>query len=131
MRNIMFFLCVFLFVFMASCAMPLPAGKPSGTVHGIVTLGPICPVVSDPPDPECLDRAYQPEGQLEVVDDGGHVVQRLSVNADGTFQFEVPSGSYTIVSGEGTRLPYCSSERFSVELESVVELAVFCDTGIR
>ena len=51
-------------VLLAIGLIVLPACTPAtsaslGTIRGTVTAGPVCPVVSDPPDPACADRIVQ------------------------------------------------------------------------
>lgn len=107
----------------------LPTGS---TVTGTVTAGPTCPVVTDPPDPNCGDRPV--EGAVLVVATvDGVEVARTTSDAEGRFALSLAPGSYRLepqpVEGlMGTAAPI----EFSVELGGPsAELLVSYDTGIR
>lgn len=108
---------------------PLP-GAPG--VSGLVTAGPTCPVVTDPPDPSCADRPV--EGAVLVVTTlAGVEVTRTTSDADGRFTFSLAPGAYRLepqpVEGlMGTADPM----EFTVELGvPALDLLVGYDTGIR
>ncbi|MGH2462514.1 MAG: MSCRAMM family protein [Candidatus Limnocylindria bacterium] len=108
-----------------------PVPSPTG-VRGLVTAGPTCPVVTDPPDPSCADRPV--EGAVLVVTTlAGVEVARTTSDVDGSFALSLAPGSYRLepqpVEGlMGTPEPI----EFSVEpgIPSS-ELLVGYDTGIR
>jgi hypothetical protein len=108
---------------------PLPPGS---NVTGIVTAGPTCPVVTDPPDPSCADRPVE-GAVLVVVTPGGVEVARVTSDADGRFAMSLAPGAYRLepqpVGGlMGTAAPI----EFGVELGNpTAELLVSYDTGIR
>ena len=61
-----------------------------------VVAGPTCPVVSDPPDPECADRPVA--GAVIVVqDDEGKEVARVTTDEDGAGSIELAPGAYRLV----------------------------------
>jgi len=101
-------------------------------VRGIVTSGPTCPVVTDPPDPSCADRPVA--GAVLVFRDasGGEVV-RVTAAEDGSFSVELAPGAYRLVAAPveglmGTPAP------MDVGVEAggpMTELIVSYDTGIR
>jgi hypothetical protein len=108
---------------------PLPAD--SG-VSGMVTAGPICPVVTDPPDPSCADRPV--EGAVLVVTTlTGVEVDRTTSDAKGRFALSLAPGTYRLepqpVEGlMGTAAPV----EFTVEPGApALDLAIGYDTGIR
>jgi hypothetical protein len=102
-----------------------------GSIYGMVLLGPTCPVVSDPPDPECADKPYQTELVVTTLDQS-YVIKEFSSDEDGKFYVDVPPGEYAIRSAAAANvLPYCSSDAIEVDVNSGVEVTVFCDTGIR
>ena len=108
---------------------------PSG-VEGTVLLGPTCPVVQDPPDPECADRPYATA--IFVYRTGG-ATPVLIGNSDpqGRFRFHLPPGSYTLIAKgglpaqAGTTLPYCSETSVAVVPGEYTTTLISCDTGIR
>jgi hypothetical protein len=107
---------------------PLPAD--SG-VSGMVTAGPACPVVTDPPDPSCADRPVQ-GAVLVVTTLAGVEVDRTMSDADGRFALSLPTGTFRLepqpVEGlVGTPAPI----EFSVEPGASALVLVAYDTGIR
>jgi hypothetical protein len=108
---------------------PLPAGS---NVTGTVTAGPTCPVVTDPPDPSCADRAVE-GAVLVVATPDGVEVSRATSDADGRFGLSLAPGTYRlepqpVEGGMGTAAPI----EFRVDLGMpTAELIVSYDTGIR
>lgn len=103
-----------------------------GSIYGMVLLGPTCPVVTDPPDPECADKPYKTQLVVTTVDQS-HVIKEFSSDENGEFYVDVPPGKYAIRSAAASNvLPYCSSDStIIVDVNEGVEATVFCDTGIR
>ena len=102
------------------------------TITGIVTAGPVCPVVTDPPDPECEDRPVA--GAEIVVRNGlGDEVARVRSADDGTFSISVATGSYELVPQSveglmGTAAPVRVTVVAGVPGERI---EISYDTGIR
>lgn len=102
-----------------------------GTIIGQVLLGPTCPVMMDPPDPECADKPYATNLVLTTVD-GSRVLKTFSSDVLGKFSVEAPPGKYSIRSAAAANiLPYCQSGPFELSVNDSVEVLVSCDTGIR
>ena len=103
-----------------------------GIILGSVMLGPICPVVQNPPDPNCADIPYQTDLVLTTADQSKDI-QDFSSDNYGRFRLEVPPGGYAIRSAAAANpLPYCaSSDPILVNATGITEVTVFCDTGIR
>jgi hypothetical protein len=108
---------------------PLPPGP---GVTGLVSAGPTCPVVTDPPDPSCADRPV--DGAVLVVTTlDGVEVARTTSDAEGRFNLSLAPGTYRLepqpVEGlMGTAAPI----EFTVQLDAPsAELLVSYDTGIR
>jgi hypothetical protein len=115
-----------------------PAGSNSGIlpfksgVRGTVTLGPICPVIQNPPDPQCADKPYQTTVQVIAI--GSPKSSPFAVvqtNKDGEYIFAIPPGEYALQAVGGKMFPSCALEDIIVQPDvmSVVDLS--CDTGIR
>lgn len=107
-------------------------GKFLGTILGTVSLGPNCPVVSDPPDLECADKPYQTKLEL-VTQDGTKVIKEFSSDKNGKFSIGVGPGKYSIRSKPSDNpFPYCKTDEvISVLPNKLTEVMVLCDTGIR
>lgn len=99
-------------------------------VRGTVSLGPTCPVERMPPDPVCADKPY---ATAVTVYRSGSKQPFIIGNSDanGTFQFSLPPGSYTLTAGSGTMLPRCSSIPLTIAPDAYTTTNISCDTGIR
>ena len=77
---------------LACCQAP----SASQAVSGVVTAGPVCPVVTDPPDPACEDRPVA-GAEIVVRDASGETVGRALTAEDGTFSIALAPGTYELV----------------------------------
>lgn len=101
-------------------------------VRGSVTAGPTCPVVTNPPQPGCDERAVA-GAVLVFTDASGTEVERATSAADGSFLVELAPGAYTLTAQPveglmGTPAP------IEIEVEAgqpMTEVQVSYDTGIR
>jgi len=101
-------------------------------VRGIVTSGPTCPVVTDPPDPSCADRPVA-GAVLIFRDASGGEVARVSSAEDGTFSVELAPGAYRLIA-EPVEGLVGTPEPMDLGVEAggpMTELTVSYDTGIR
>ena len=99
-------------------------------VKGTVSLGPTCPVMRDPPDPQCSDKPY--ETTIQVYRTGsGLVFATGKSDANGAFEISLSPGTYTIAASGGTVLPRCSPAEAVVGQSGYVTVNISCDTGIR
>ena len=94
--------------------------------------GPTCPVVTDPPDPDCADRPVA-GAVLVILDADGDEAARVTSAPDGTFAAALEPGGYRIVPQPVEGLMGTASELdVTVEVgEPSVELSIAYDTGIR
>jgi hypothetical protein len=108
---------------------PLP-GAPG--ISGIATAGPVCPVVTDPPNPACADRPVV-AAVLVVTDLNGSEIARTVTHADGRFSIELAPGAYRLVPQpvEGL-MGTAAAIDVRVEAEGpLTDIQVSYDTGIR
>ena len=108
----------------------------TGILQGKVTIGPLCPVETDPPDPNCqpTEETYK-AWQLAVFSaDGKKQVVELHPNLDGTYETELPVGRYQVdlenrpSSGVGgSNLPAF----IQINAADTTHLDIDIDTGIR
>lgn len=105
-------------------------GKTSG-ITGSVLLGPRCPVMRNPPDPQCADKPYS--ANLEVTtQDGTKVVAQFNSDTQGNFKINVPPGGYMVRSAMTNLYPRCiSNGPVVVKTGEFTNVSVSCDTGIR
>lgn len=108
-------------------AIPTPA---SSGIRGTILLGPTCPVMRDPPDPQCADKPFATT--ILVYRTGSNTVMATGKStANGTFEISLPSGTYTLAVRGGTVLPRCSPVDAVVGQSGYVTANISCDTGIR
>lgn len=101
----------------------------NGGVKGTATIGPICPVEQDPPDQSCADRPYQ--ATVSIKNQVGKVVINSKINADGSFQFDLPPGIYIIENASSSVMPTLSPAQVTVETNKYTEINLQFDSGIR
>jgi hypothetical protein len=110
-----------------------PHGDPPALVVGRVVAGPTCPVVQDPPDPECADRPVA-GAVIVVLDEEGREVTHATSDQRGAFTLELgPGAAYTLVPQPvegllGTAQPV---EVASRDFGERVAVTIVYDTGIR
>ena len=111
---------------MCSCATA--AGQVAVPV--LVRAGPTCPVVTDPPDPECDDRPVA-GAELVVLGGAGRAVARARTDADGRATLSLRPGTYTLRARPVSGLLGTPADQPLVVSERPAELVVVYDTGIR
>jgi hypothetical protein len=104
----------------------------AGGIFGTVLLGPMCPVIENPPDPKCADKPYQTLLVVTTPDDS-RVIKKFRSNGNGMFRVNLAPGQYVIRSEAAAgSLPYCStSETIQVAANRYTEVVIHCDSGIR
>lgn len=99
-------------------------------ITGTVTLGPTCPVMRNPPDPQCADKPYQTGIYVFRASDATHAYAIGKSAADGSFRFSLPPGDYVLGAGE-SNLPHCDHPAVTVGANEYATTTIMCDTGIR
>jgi hypothetical protein len=101
-------------------------------IEGTVLLGPTCPVMRNPPDPQCADKPYS-TALAVTTSDGSETIKTFHSDAAGKFMVELPPGMYSIRSVSGTSmLPRCGVNAVvTVRAGGYSNVTVYCDTGIR
>jgi hypothetical protein len=102
----------------------------SGGVMGVVTIGPTCPVMRNPPEPECADKPY--ETSLVISSSiTGKTVATVRTDADGRYSQELPKGTYVIKAASDVMPPRLQPATFVVDDDIVTVLNLSFDSGIR
>lgn len=93
--------------------------------------GPVCPVVTDPPPPECAPRPVA-DAVIAVTDADGMEVGRAPTGPDGKASFDLVPGEAVVIPQAVKGLPG-TAPRFTVMLIAGQTLQVTADydTGIR
>lgn len=108
-----------------------PVAEVWGSISGTVMLGPTCPVMREPPDPDCADRPYSGKFNL-VKASNEQIVKTFNSDAQGKFSFAVTAGQYIIRPVSVAIFPRCSeSDVIKVGPSANTEVSISCDTGIR
>lgn len=115
----------------AACDVPADSG--GGTIlEGLVVAGPVCPVVTQPPDPNCEDRPVA-GAEIVVRNAAGESVARVRTAEDGTFSVPVGAGRYELLPQPAEGLLGTPGPLEVVVVEGVdpEPVTVVYDTGIR
>lgn len=105
----------------------------NGDVHGIVLLGPACPVEHIPPDPACAPKPYRTTIDIWSLFTGSHY-KSVSNDTSGVFDVSLEPGTYGLAvvhSAVGAIYPRCTEVSISVTAKKSQNVTVNCDTGIR
>ena len=130
-KHILLLLVVTIFLVAACTKIP-----PSGTLKGKVTIGPLCPVERNPPDPSCqpTEETYRAWALAVVEAQSKKEVVVIIPQLDGTFSVQLPPGDYMVdlqksnnAIGKGGGLP------LSVTINDghTTTASINIDTGIR
>jgi hypothetical protein len=105
-----------------------------GLLEGSISIGPLCPVETDPPSPGCLPTAdtYKAYPVGIWTSDGKRKLAQISPVLDGSFSVELVPGQYLIRlekenSIGGSNLPV----EVVITAQEKTILAINIDTGIR
>ena len=107
----------------------------AGFLEGKISIGPICPVEKDPPDPDCLPTAdtYKAYPVSVWTSDGRRKIMQISPELDGSYITDLEPGNYLIVLETGRS--NIGSSNLPVEVtitsDNVTTLNIDIDTGIR
>jgi len=106
-----------------------------GFLQGVISIGPICPVETDPPRPECLPTAetYKAYPVSIWTTDKSRKIVQLNPSLDGSFRAELAAGKYMVMLDKANISIGSSNLPVEVEINSREEtlLNITIDTGIR
>ncbi len=126
-------------VFLTGILFTLSCDKKStqdaGFLEGVISIGPLCPVETDPPDPGCLPTAetYKAYPVSIWTSDGRRKIAQINPALDGSYNIELEPGYYRIVLETGqngigsSNLP---SEVAIISQDKTI-FNINIDTGIR
>jgi len=101
-------------------------------ISGRVFLGPTCPVVQNPPEGECDDRAYVTSVNVVLMGSSKNSLFAIvETDKEGAYRVALPPGKYSLQAVGVNPFPSCSWEIFTVKPNTMHQLDLSCDTGIR
>ncbi len=115
------------------CPTPTTTSKTSmGTIKGKVTVGPICPVERLNSPCPVPPTAYTSREVILYAINGTTEIKKMHFTANGTYGFEVPTGTYIINTpqqgiGGSKDLP----KTLTIKSGETIEFNFSIDTGIR
>jgi len=106
-----------------------------GVLKGKISIGPICPVETIPPDPHCLPtmETYKAWATAVWTLNKKSKIAAINPRLDGTYQIDIPAGNYLIdFAGQtnfvgGSNLP----APISIADGDTTNFNINIDTGIR
>ena len=124
-------------VVLTACGSTADNGNGNGgsverfAVSGVALSGPHCPVVQNPPDPQCADRPVA-DAEIVITNATGDRVDSVRTDADGRFTIPLPAGDYTFTPQPVDGLMGTpSAQSFNAAVASAITLSFDYDTGIR
>jgi hypothetical protein len=109
--------------------------KESGFLEGVISIGPLCPVEKDPPDPGCLPTAetYKAYPVSLWTSNGRRKITQINPALDGSYKVELEPGNYLVILEPGQNRIGSSNLPAEVEIiqQNSVILNIDIDTGIR
>jgi hypothetical protein len=107
-----------------------------GILMGKVSIGPLCPVETDPPDPDCLptEETFKAWPIAVSTANGKRKIVQLHPNPDGTYDVELPVGNYLVnLENQQSYGPGGSNLPVLIEINrsDTTRLDIDIDTGIR
>ena len=107
----------------------------TGFLEGKISIGPICPVETIPPDPRCLPTAetYKAYPVTVWTSNGKTKILQLMPALDGSYQVELMSGNYLVVLDAKQGGPGGSNLPVEITISPAEKtiLNINIDTGIR
>lgn len=109
--------------------------RETGFLEGTISIGPICPVETDPPDPGCLPTAetYKAYPVTIWTSNGGRKIAQINPALDGSYKTELVYGNYLVKLENGQKGPGSSNLPVEVSIipQGEIVLNINIDTGIR
>jgi len=126
---------VFLFGTLLGSGCDKQITQEAGFLEGIISVGPLCPVEKDPPDPDCLPtlETYKAYPVSIWTSNGERRITQVNPALDGSYKVALNPGNYLVILENGQNRIGSSNLPEEVEISSQTEtiLNINIDTGIR
>jgi hypothetical protein len=120
-------------LFISGCEKQI--NQETGFLEGVISIGPLCPVETDPPQPGCLPTAetYKAYPVSIWTSNGRKKVAQINPALDGSFKTELEHGNYLVILGNGQNCIARSNlpVKISIAAKNETVLNIDIDTGIR
>ncbi len=107
----------------------------AGFLEGVISIGPICPAETDPPDPGCLPTAetYKAYPVSIWTANARRKITQINPALDGSYKTELNPGAYLVILGTASNRIGSSNLPVEVTITSQEKtvLNIDIDTGIR
>ncbi|MDP4290108.1 MAG: hypothetical protein Q8908_03420 [Bacteroidota bacterium] len=129
------FLCLVLLLAFLSCTkQTMMSGE--GVLKGKISIGPLCPVETIPPLPQCLPTrdTYNAWATAVWTTDKTRKITTIIPNLDGTYMVDLPSGNYIVdfASVQTNRFGAGNLPALiTIDDKDTTKLDISIDTGIR
>jgi len=106
--------------------------EPKGIFQGKISIGPLCPIERNPPDPKCLPTAETYKAWPVGIYSSSNLVETISPDSTGNFRVELSTGTYQVKLERqqgigGGNLPFVFTIKAGMNVTQDIEI----DTGIR
>jgi hypothetical protein len=119
--------------FMSGCDKRIT--QETGILEGVISIGPICPVETYPPDPGCLPTAetYKTYPVSVWTTDGMRKIAQINPSLDGSYSIELAPENYLVILEKGQNKIGSSNLPLKVSIisQNKTLLNINIDTGIR
>ncbi|MEK9154880.1 MAG: Gmad2 immunoglobulin-like domain-containing protein [Patescibacteria group bacterium] len=105
--------------------------KEFGIIKGKVLLGPVCPVMRIPSDPNCNDKPYPTNIEVFKKSDLSKPYKIIETDETASFEINLEQGVYILKPQGKNPLPRCAEKELSILSGKIQEIEFSCDTGIR
>jgi hypothetical protein len=99
-------------------------------VRGVVTIGPMCPVVREGDD-SCNDRPFKTLIEVFRENNADRSVAEVESGGDGKYEITLSPGEYIIHPIGGQPFPRCGEKKITVNASAFTDANLSCDSGIR
>ncbi len=111
------------------------ASNDTGLLEGVISIGPLCPVETVPPDPACQPTAetYKAYPVGVYTSDGTKKIANILPELDGSYMVQLYPGTYKVIleTGQGSIGGSNLPADVIIRASDITFLDVNIDTGIR
>ena len=97
----------------------------------MVLLGPTCPVVREGDD-SCADKPYATTVQVIAIGSPkSSLFASVETDKEGQYKVILPPGEYGLQAIGDIPFPQCETKNVTIEPDTMIDIDLSCDTGIR